>query len=63
MSGEPEEMTGETVKAVASEFLARAEKEHEEKLSHQITRHGLTPTAFWAMAEEFGLEPMDFLEE
>ncbi len=32
-------MTGETVKAVASEFLARAEKEHEEKLSHQITRH------------------------
>jgi hypothetical protein len=32
-------MTGETVRTVAAEFLARAEVDHELKLSKQITRH------------------------
>jgi hypothetical protein len=34
-----ERMTGETLRQIAAAFLTQSEKEHEEKLSHQITRH------------------------
>lgn len=33
------EITAEDVRAVAASFLAKAEKQHEEKLSKQVTRH------------------------
>lgn len=33
------EVTAEVIRKVAADFLAKAEKEHEEKLSTQVTRH------------------------
>jgi hypothetical protein len=34
-----ERLTGEKVRQIAAAMLARAEVDHEEKLSHQVTRH------------------------
>jgi DNA-binding ferritin-like protein (Dps family) len=36
---ENKRMTAEDVRQVAASLLTQSEKEHEEKLSHQITRH------------------------